>query len=263
MPIPRVIRPATHREAPAPIPTGGLRAGVPGEAKIAEYAAAIEREREKGARRRAQAPGRTRGQKSLTQEIEQQNRNARSTDAKRAKGAGTNRTYLAAGVVDVHADRDGGRAGQHKRERQERMLWMWLACHTQQEIAEAVGVDRTVVSDFAADLWDSGCVGKTTKASALYEEAGWEPQVYAVVHGARAHPRADPRGRPRDRDEARAPGRGGPRLVRFARRGPRNPRKPGFPEARDPTFARGHQASRRHEIRPRALPGVPVRRLTR
>jgi len=83
--------------------------GVEREAKIAEYAAAIEREREKARERRT---GRLKRGKTapvpVSQEIDQRDSNDRRTDAKRAKGAGTNRTYLAAGRPAGHTLRSGG-----------------------------------------------------------------------------------------------------------------------------------------------------------
>src|SRR5262249_46601873 len=43
---------------------------------------------------------------------------------------------------------------QEQKEREEKMLGMWLACATQEVIAEAVGIDRSAVSKFLQKMCD-------------------------------------------------------------------------------------------------------------
>ena len=51
-----------------------------------------------------------------------------------------------AGTPQIYA------VNRKKKEVKEQIFAMWMACHTQQEIAEAVGVDQSVVSDKIADF---------------------------------------------------------------------------------------------------------------
>ena len=57
-----------------------------------------------------------------------------------------------------------------------------LSCHTQQEIADAVGVDRTVVTRRTEELCDLDKCPKSTKVTATYAEAeaDWKPPLYTV-----------------------------------------------------------------------------------
>jgi len=55
---------------------------------------------------------------------------------------------------------------------------MWLACHTQQEIADAVGVDETDKSLRVSGNLEA--LPKYQKLSALHEDADWAPPLYDI-----------------------------------------------------------------------------------
>ena len=52
---------------------------------------------------------------------------------------------------------------------------MWLACYTQQEIADEVGVSQTEVDRETKELPNLANLPKRVKLHALYQEADWEP----------------------------------------------------------------------------------------
>lgn len=64
-------------------------------------------------------------------------------------------------------------------EREEKMLAMWLACHTQQDIGDAVGVDHATVARFLQDLCKTESLPKCTK-SAISHETDFDLQIYSV-----------------------------------------------------------------------------------
>ena len=57
---------------------------------------------------------------------------------------------------------------------------MWLACCTQGEIAEAVGMDRVSVTEVLKELSDLDTCPNPTKLAARYQEADWSPPLYNV-----------------------------------------------------------------------------------
>ena len=67
-----------------------------------------------------------------------------------------------------------------REERKEKIFNMWLACHTQEDIAEAVGVDRVTITEQLEELSDLEKFPKATKLSASYDDADWTPQLYDV-----------------------------------------------------------------------------------
>ncbi len=69
---------------------------------------------------------------------------------------------------------------------------LWLACYTQQEIGDAVGVTHQDVSLFLQKMQEARCVGKIAK-SAKHDD-GFEPEVYSIWNFAKAtKPLADER----------------------------------------------------------------------
>lgn len=56
---------------------------------------------------------------------------------------------------------------------------MWLACYTQEEIAEEVGIGRTTVTELTQELCKLEAFPKST-VSAQYAEPDWAPPLYTV-----------------------------------------------------------------------------------
>lgn len=50
---------------------------------------------------------------------------------------------------------------------------MWLACYTQQEIADAVGVTKETISQEVGDSQILEALPKSDKLAALHEDAEW------------------------------------------------------------------------------------------
>ena len=65
-----------------------------------------------------------------------------------------------------------------KAERQEKAFKLWLACHTQEEIAEAVNVTQQTVSNWIDDFTNIGNLPEICKVSALSQ--GFEAPLYNV-----------------------------------------------------------------------------------
>ena len=58
---------------------------------------------------------------------------------------------------------------------------MWLACHTEEEIAESVGVDRSTVNDLTkAESWKTTTWSKSTVLS-NYQEPEWTKADTAIA----------------------------------------------------------------------------------
>ena len=63
--------------------------------------------------------------------------------------------------------------------RRETIRAMWLACHTQQEIADAVGVtDQTIANE--VETLNLEALPKLEKLAALHEDADWVPPLYDI-----------------------------------------------------------------------------------
>jgi hypothetical protein len=56
---------------------------------------------------------------------------------------------------------------------------MWLACHTQDEIAEACGIGRQTATDELASMPDLERLPKPAKNAALYSD-DFDPPLYNV-----------------------------------------------------------------------------------
>lgn len=61
------------------------------------------------------------------------------------------------------------RAREHRRET---IRALWLACHTQQEIADAVGCSQKEISEDTREVYDLEALPKGIKLAALHED-GW------------------------------------------------------------------------------------------
>lgn len=73
---------------------------------------------------------------------------------------------------------DIDRALNEKRDRTIREMWM--ACYTQDEIAEAVGVAKATVNDKLAVCSDLEALPKSNKLLALHEDADFKPPLYDI-----------------------------------------------------------------------------------
>jgi len=67
-----------------------------------------------------------------------------------------------------------------REERDETIRAMWLACYTQQEIADEVGVSKMEISRTLELCNDLESFPKSYKPSALYQEPSWEPPLYDI-----------------------------------------------------------------------------------
>lgn len=65
-----------------------------------------------------------------------------------------------------------------KEERKKRIFDMWLACSTQEEIAEAVSIPRSSVESQTAELTKLESFPKSSILAARYDDAGWSPPLY-------------------------------------------------------------------------------------
>lgn len=69
---------------------------------------------------------------------------------------------------------------QLRDERRETILAMWLACYTQDEIAEAVGLTRRHVGEISSTLEISETLPKSPKLASTYSDADWKPPLYDI-----------------------------------------------------------------------------------
>lgn len=67
-----------------------------------------------------------------------------------------------------------------REERDRKIRDMWLACHTQQEIGEAVGLDQGKVAGKVAELCQIPNLEKGIKVRALYEEEDFSPPHFDI-----------------------------------------------------------------------------------
>ena len=65
-----------------------------------------------------------------------------------------------------------------KAERLEKVFNLWLACHTQEEIAEVVNVAQKTISDWSKDFSDLGKLSETAKTAAAFGD--FIPPIYNV-----------------------------------------------------------------------------------
>ena len=67
-----------------------------------------------------------------------------------------------------------------KAERDQKIADMWLACYTEEEIAEAVGIDQSTVNDMVnGESWETATWQKSM-ILAEYREPEWTPPLYNV-----------------------------------------------------------------------------------
>lgn len=81
-------------------------------------------------------------------------------------------------LAALHEDAASSRRPQEQR--RETIRDMWLACHTQQEIADAVGVDEKTIRNELEETGELEALPKVRKLSALHEDAEWAPPLYDI-----------------------------------------------------------------------------------
>lgn len=69
---------------------------------------------------------------------------------------------------------------QIRSERKETIFNMWLSCHTQQEIGEAVGLSVGSINEEIATFFNNGNPSKTEKSRLFSQDADYEPPIYNV-----------------------------------------------------------------------------------
>ena len=69
---------------------------------------------------------------------------------------------------------------QLREQRRETIAALWLACHTQQEIADAVGVSQAEIAAATGELSELEALPKLIKLAALHEDADWVPPLYDI-----------------------------------------------------------------------------------
>ena len=103
-------------------------------------------------------------------------------------GEGINKTEIAE-VLSVTADTVARYLtdidAQLKEDREAKILDMWLACYTQEQIGKEVGVTGETVSAFLQKIQKIDSARKSEKSAILHED-GFEPQVYSVWNFAKA-----------------------------------------------------------------------------
>jgi hypothetical protein len=74
----------------------------------------------------------------------------------------------------------GARDQEIDKRRQQTIFDLWLACATHEEIAEAVGLDRTAVLKQIKDTCKMDTCPKITYLKAVFSDEGWSPPLYDV-----------------------------------------------------------------------------------
>ena len=69
---------------------------------------------------------------------------------------------------------------QMREERKERIFNMWMACATQEEIAEAVGVHKDTVSAEMEVCRNLETLPNSDKVTAMHQDADFAPPIYNV-----------------------------------------------------------------------------------
>lgn len=67
-----------------------------------------------------------------------------------------------------------------REERKQRIFDLWLACYTQQEIAEAVGTSRESIDDEIQTFGNFGNASVSTKSLEFGRDNDWQPPIYNV-----------------------------------------------------------------------------------
>jgi len=100
-----------------------------------------------------------------------------------AEGTGEDKARIAKDLSVTERTVSGWLTDIDKRLREERdetIRAMWLACHTQQQIADEVGVTKETISQTVQECQKLESFPKSDKLHALYQEPEWEPPLYDI-----------------------------------------------------------------------------------
>ena len=67
-----------------------------------------------------------------------------------------------------------------RKQQREKVFSLWLQCWTQEQIAEAVGLDQSEVSREIGEVCQLEAVPNNTKLAAMYQDADWQPPLFDV-----------------------------------------------------------------------------------
>lgn len=74
---------------------------------------------------------------------------------------------------------------QLRKQRNEAMRDLWMACYTDAEIAAAVGLSRPAITSATGEMSDLEALPKLTKLRAEYNDEEWEPPLYDIWNQSR------------------------------------------------------------------------------
>lgn len=69
---------------------------------------------------------------------------------------------------------------QVREQRRSAIFEMWMACHTQEQIAEAIGAPQQTVAGYVAELPKTEGLPKSVQLLARHEDADWQPPLYDI-----------------------------------------------------------------------------------
>jgi len=72
-----------------------------------------------------------------------------------------------------------------RKQQREKVFSLWLQCWTQEQIAEAVGLDQSEVSREIGEVCQLEAVPNNIKLAALHQDADWQPPLFDVWTAAR------------------------------------------------------------------------------
>ena len=72
-----------------------------------------------------------------------------------------------------------------RKQQREKVFSLWLQCWTQEQIAEAVGLEQQRVAEIAQEMPDLEALPNPAKLAAMYQDADWQPPLFDVWTAAR------------------------------------------------------------------------------
>jgi len=64
-----------------------------------------------------------------------------------------------------------------RKQQREKVFSLWLQCWTQEQIAEAVGLEQQRVAEIAQEIPDLEALPNPVKLAAMYQDADWQPPL--------------------------------------------------------------------------------------